>query len=336
MTTRHTWVVITTINPPTEAIKAMARLARERGWDVVVVGDTSTPDDWTCPGVHYLSVEGQSVRFGELARLIPLRHYSRKNLGYLYAIQEGAECIFETDDDNFPYDSLGRSLELDAKGEVLGGAPWVNVYAHFSPSLIWPRGLPLDAIHVHGTKSSSIGSASCPVQQYLCDGDPDVDAIWRLLYKQPVRFDRDRGPLIVDRGSYAPFNSQNTVFFRDAFPLLYLPCHVSFRMTDIWRSLVAQRVLWAGDARVCFHAPTMEQVRNKHDLMRDFQEEMDGYLRNREIAARLDSLPLEGIRGPAARAAACWDALGHSGVLPKSEKPILHAWLDACSNKVRT
>ena len=38
----------------------------------------------------------QSIKF------IPENHYSRKNIGYLHAISNGAKIIFETDDDNLP------------------------------------------------------------------------------------------------------------------------------------------------------------------------------------------------------------------------------------------
>ena len=37
------WIVITTVNPPTEDVK---KLAAVEGWKVVVVGDTKTPADW--------------------------------------------------------------------------------------------------------------------------------------------------------------------------------------------------------------------------------------------------------------------------------------------------
>ena len=48
-------------------------------------------------------------------------------------------------------------------------------------------------------------------------------------------------------------------------------------MTDIWRSFVAQRILQENDWAVLFHAPTVSQERNEHDLMRDFADEVPGY-----------------------------------------------------------
>ena len=39
--------------------------------------------------------------------------------------------------------------------------------------------------------------------------------------------------------AYSPFNSQNTIWFKEIFPLLYLPVSCSMRATDIIRGLVA-------------------------------------------------------------------------------------------------
>ena len=35
--------------------------------------------------------------------------------------------------------------------------------------------------------------------------------------------------------AYSPFNSQNTIWFKEIFPLLYLPVSCSMRATDIIR-----------------------------------------------------------------------------------------------------
>ena len=40
---REKWIVITTINAPTDDVKKLADI---EGWKVVVVGDTKTPTDW--------------------------------------------------------------------------------------------------------------------------------------------------------------------------------------------------------------------------------------------------------------------------------------------------
>lgn len=55
------------------------------------------------------------------------------------------------------------------------------------------------------------------VQQSLANGDPDVDAIFRLTRKRQgermnVTFSSDTDPLVYPAGVFAPSNSQNTLF----------------------------------------------------------------------------------------------------------------------------
>ena len=47
------------------------------------------------------------------AKICPENNYARKNIGYLYAIKNGAKLIFETDDDNkFRTDSSADNTSL--------------------------------------------------------------------------------------------------------------------------------------------------------------------------------------------------------------------------------
>lgn len=323
------WIVVTSINPPTRAIHTIAKL-REQGWSAVVVGDTKSPADWHCEGVTFLDVATQKQRYGELADLIPYRQYARKNLGYLYAIENGARVILETDDDNIPYESFGRSIERTVLGPRLTGAPWANIYPHFgSKALCWPRGLPLDHIRSLGKLERQATPAVCPIQQYLADGDPDVDAIYRLLYTETTTFDPTAEPIVLDRETWVPFNSQNTLFFAEAFPFLYLPCHVSFRMTDIWRSFVAQAALAHHGWSLAFRTATVVQERNEHNLMHDFADEVDGYLQNDKFRTQLLAaerrLPAGG--SPADTVRHLWRALAAAELLPVAELPIAEQWL---------
>jgi STELLO glycosyltransferases len=320
------WIVVTTIQTPTEAIAAISRLASQ-GWSAVVVGDTKTPSNWAADGIHYLSVTEQHRIFGKFSELIPVRHYSRKNLGYLYAIQHGAKLILETDDDNIARPEFAALRSSMVTGDVVSHMGWVNAYSYFTEARIWPRGLPLTQIE----SAPPVGpaeTAECPIQQYLADEDPDVDAIYRLLHKGRIRF-RDRKPVILNAGAWSPFNSQNTVFFEPAFALLYLPCFVSFRMTDIWRSLVAQAALWKHGYRLSFHAPTVKQVRNDHDLMRDFADEVPGYLENDHIASALLQAAAQIDAGDMRITVRhFWQALVEAGIVPEKELTVIDAWLD--------
>lgn len=324
------WIVVTTINAPTKAIRRISDIVATGGWRCVVVGDRKTPREWASPGIDYLSYEEQVHQFGDLANLIPANHYCRKNIGYLYAMERGAEVILETDDDNIPLEAFGSDIQRTISADLVGGNRWINVYKYFSESLIWPRGNPLDTIHDAGQPLGEITSHT-PIQQYLADGDPDVDAIYRMLFKAPLNFNQ-RTSVMLEENCWCSFNSQNTLFFKEAFPLLYLPCHVSFRMTDIWRSFVAQAGLWSQGHRLAFRNATVVQERNEHNLMKDFRDEVDGYLNNDRIADCLSRV-LKQQRGTSmAEFSACaWQGLHELGIVKSEELEIHRAWSQRCA-----
>jgi hypothetical protein len=167
----------------------------------------------------------------------------------------------------------------------------------------------------------------CPIQQGLVDGDPDVDAIYRLVLELPFQF--MPGPSVaLGPGAWCPFNSQNTSWWPEAYPLMYLPAYCSFRMTDIWRSFVAQRIASVNGWSVLFHEATVRQRRNPHDLLRDFRDEVPGYLANREICAALQALELApGGTRVAANMRRSYELLVANGWADPRELPLLEAWL---------
>lgn len=327
----NNWIVVTTINHPTEAIVRFSKLSK-KGWNVVVVGDEKTPKNWTQENITYLSIDMQDELFGDLSRETPRNHYCRKNIGYLYAIKNGARCILETDDDNIPYEDFGSGVVEIRRGRLLTGARWVNVYKYFTNENIWPRGTPLDEIQSVGRVEELESEYAYPIQQYLADQDPDVDAVYRLTMNKEIVFNKNT-TIGVEKNSWVPFNSQNTVFFQSAFPLLYLPCNVSFRMTDIWRSFVAQRVLWCFDRRIAFHSSTVMQVRNEHNLMHDFIDEIPGYINNKKIADLLDecSSLLDQKMEMGNVAKLMWETLCSAGIIPEKELKIYDLWAKCIS-----
>ena len=75
---------------------------------------------------------------------------------------------------------------------------------------------------------------------------------------------------------------------------MYLPVTCTFRMTDIWRSFIVQRILRDTDFKLIFEGPRVHQDRNQHNLMKDFEEEVPGYLGNEKICHLLDGVRLLG------------------------------------------
>ncbi len=322
-------VVVTSISPPNNVLSSLAAGAAENGASFVVVGDVSSPGDFELAGCDFYSLARQQSLPFDYARKCPQRHYARKNIGYLAAIEGGADIIRDTDDDNLPLSGFWKPLPRQNNVRVCDETGWANVYQWFSTTKIWPRGLPLSEVNrvLAGFESLPLRVVDCPIQQGLATGDPDVDAIYRLTQPQSDQEFADRR-VALGSGVWCPFNSQNTTWHRDAFALLYLPAHCSFRMTDIWRSFVAQRVAWENGWNVVFHEATVRQERNWHDLMRDFRDEIPGYLHNEAIMRTLLCLKLEpGVSKIPGNMLACYRSLLDLGVIDPGEMPLLESWL---------
>lgn len=304
-----------------------ADAAGRAGMSFIVVGDRKSPAVFQLNGCDFYDMERQACLDFALAPLLPENHYARKNLGFLLAMRQGAEVIVETDDDNIPLPAFWDQRQRVQSAGCPARSGWINVYGYFSDTDIWPRGFALEQLQAPLPTLLLGTPLDCPIQQGLADENPDVDAIYRLTRQLPVTF-REVPPIALGDQAICPFNSQNTTWFRDAFALLYLPSYCSFRMTDIWRSFIAQRVAWSCNWHILFHASTVRQERNAHDLMRDFMDEVPGYQNNARIMSALLALPLKpGREHLHDNLRACYAMLVDIGVLEQKELALLEAWL---------
>ena len=324
-----TVLIVTSIAGPNDVLKTLARGAQEHGWDFIVIGDEASPADFRLEGCRFYGLEEQYETGLTLARLCPTRHYARKNVGYLLAARAGATTIIETDDDNIPTEQFWQSRMRRQTVSINKNSGWVNVYRYFSDANIWPRGFPLGRIKDELAAFESLGvrEVDCPIQQGLVNENPDVDAIYRLVATLPHSF-RDDRRVALTTNTWCPFNSQNTSWWRDAFPLLYLPAFCSFRMTDIWRSFVAQRIAWTNGWGLLFNEPTVHQERNEHNLLRDFRDEIPGYLHNEAIREALEDLPLgSGVDRLGENLQVCYEKLVSMELIDRKELELVAAWL---------
>lgn len=321
------YIVITSINKLTEGVK---QFAEHEDWQVILVGDKKSPhiEENPHPKVTYLSIETQSKLGFNLFQNLPFNHYSRKNLGYLFAIKNGATLIADTDDDNIPYPIWGKDIEFEVKNfEMITGHKFLNVYRLFTNKFIWPRGFPLARIK---DQRSIITKAHAPNEQVaiwqgLADRDPDVDAIFRLLFDDGTVFD-ERDPVLLGEGVYCPFNSQNTFWFPIAFPFLYLPVYVTFRFTDILRGYIAQRYLHVSKLRLAFTQATVFQDRNEHNLMKDFKDEIPCYLQTEELVRILDETNFD--PDDCNALSIIYQALFKHQIVTEDELTLVKAWTD--------
>ncbi|MBL7741417.1 MAG: DUF288 domain-containing protein [Chitinophagaceae bacterium] len=317
-------IVITSIFKPTEAIEKFTAL---KDYHLVVVGDKKTPADWQYDNCTFLNVDAQLALSSSLAHVIPFNHYGRKMMGYLYAMQQGADMIIDTDDDNIPYDGWSFPPfegEYTSSKSDLG---WVNIYHHFSEQPIWPRGLPLRNINDSRDKlqwGSSETKQKVGIWQGLADEDPDVDAIYRLTSNTPCTFLK-KEPVVLEKGTVCPFNSQNTAIQKELFPLLFLPSYVTFRFTDILRGIIAQPILWKHGYRLGFTEATVVQKRNEHDYFKDFESEVPMYLHTEKSLTTVNNaITHASVAGNLYNA---YEALLKINVVEEREMTVLKEWL---------
>ncbi|ESO87876.1 hypothetical protein LOTGIDRAFT_62788, partial [Lottia gigantea] len=280
------WIVVTSLSSPTSDIYYLANIT---GWKLLVLGEEKT-SNWSNVNCHFLSYNDRENELFTIKTLLPKGSYSRKTLGYLYAIVNGAQVIYATDDNYRPTDNLTNfNLETMEFGMRYSGQNLFNAYSHFGQSSIWPKGFPLEKISDQKSLNYHVGKFTTPsIQQSLVNGDPDVDSIFRLTRKMKsehmnVLFDSVAPPVIVPSGVLSPFSSQNTLFLYDAFWALVLPISTSFKGSDIWKNYWAQRLLWEIGGNVGFYPPNGIRKRNTESHIEDAKYESAFYSRTSKL-----------------------------------------------------
>lgn len=318
-------IVITSINEPSEGVK---RFAAQHPGRVIVVGDAKTPTSWECPGVRFLSFEDE-VPGSAYAGVAPVNHYARKNLGYLIAAHDKSG-IAETDDDNLPYEWWSFPPQegsfLRYSGEEAG---LVNCYSWFTSQEIWPRGLPLqrirDSFRDIGPATVSRAPARVAYWQALADREPDVDAVYRLTSNLECVFDPVE-EIVFAGPAVAPTNSQNTFWFADAYPLMYLPMSVSFRFTDILRGYIASVIANSLGLVVGVARASVWQERNEHSYIADFASEVDMYL-NCERVLKIVTEATRTTETASGKMLQAYEALAEERIVSEVEVDALKLWL---------
>lgn len=286
-------IAVTTIaSQESIGIKRLFELAELTKSQLVIIGDVKTPR-WNLKAlpkfVHYFSIEEQAKKWPTLSNLLPLNHYARKNLAYLWALENDVSILLDTDDDNYADSDVFEKVHQNYR-TYKGKSEWVNTYAHFGRPEIWPRGLPLDeAFKPLGLTEQTSEDPNWQCFQSIVDGDPDLDAIGRMLNPQNHIFE-DFEALVLGTENFCPTNSQATLWKRPLLPFLYLPITSSFRMTDIWRGIIVSGYQKANGFSTIFGKLGFKQERNEHNLLSDFIDEIPGHIYNREIKKVSDDM----------------------------------------------
>jgi len=282
-------VIITTINKPTETI---IKHINNNDYDVIIVGDNKTPDDYKKLKCIYLDIDSQNKLFPELSEMLPLNHYCRKNLGYLYAIKKGYKIIYETDDDNIPYDNFDNILQYNNIQMITEqNSKWINIFKYFTNNAyIWPRGFPLSLLKNEPKFSIENTDIKPSIINGLVENDPDVDALFRIIcnHQTSICWEKDKNVLINNK-NVCVFNTQNTFWINpEIFICLLIPSSVSFRYCDILRGIITNIILKETNNYMMYSSPNVIQKRNEHDLISDFKSEYEMYIHNEYILNILD------------------------------------------------
>lgn len=284
------FIVTTTIYKPSLAIERFSKLA---DWNLIIVGDLKTPHhlyeknkNWI-----YLNPEKQIKINKKLSDLIGWNCIQRRNFGYIYALMHGAKYVASIDDDNIPYLNWGKEVFLEKK--IIADFIKCKEDA-FDPlsifkfkNLIWHRGYPIELLQ-NREKYSNLKkikkNINPDVQANLWDLNPDIDAINRMsIIKENYKFTKVKNYF---SNKFSPFNSQNTIFSREAIKKYFLFPHIG-RMDDIWAGYYLQSL----GMKIIFSRSTVFQKRNYHNIYKDFLGEIIGYKNNLQLVQSLMKNP---------------------------------------------
>jgi hypothetical protein len=300
-------LVVTTIFEPnflTGYIDNFERYGRANQVDLIVIPDRKTPasvakrcDDLRSRGYSVIcpSVKEQDVflsKFPGLCERIPYDSDNRRNVGFLMALDQGAEVLVSIDDDNYclsEADFVGEHLAVGSTctaPEITSDDGWFNIATMLKaePAVeIYPRGFPYSARH--RCRKIAIGepvSRRVAINVGLWLADPDVDAVTRLALA-PLISSADTQSVFLGAEVWSPINSQNTGIARDAVAAYYyvrmghsLSGMTIDRYGDILSGYFVQKCAKVHGETIRIGGPTAEHRRTPHNLFKDLYHELAG------------------------------------------------------------
>ena len=263
------YIATTTINKPTQALKNFAK--NNKCKLIVALDKKSKP--FKLKNSVVLSTQYQEKKWKKLSDLIGWNCIQRRNFAILEAYERGAKVIALIDDDNIPYKNWFDEILINQKikcSEVKTNKIFFDPIGYTNYPNLWHRGYPLELINGRKYKKIKKTFVTPDIQANFWDGDPDIDAVCRMIFKPECKFKKKYFPFFSKKIS--PFNSQNTLISRKVVKDYFLFPHIG-RMDDIWASFYVQSLGY----KVVYSKPTVYQKRNVHNLINDFKQESIGY-----------------------------------------------------------
>ena len=315
-----TTIVTTTIHVPVLLREYIANVKKygHSEVDYIIIGDKKTPNEVRdfCSvlakdsGYHieYMDVpqqEGYLKKFPELNAHLVYNSIQRRNIGILKAYEQGAEVVITIDDDNFfsGGDFVGDHLRTLGKKHthksVSTKTGWFNVCSTLHDETEQPfyhRGYPMKQRWNSAEKEATWGSAEARtvVNAGFWLETPDVDAITHMHKPlNVVRYELD-GNFILAKGTWCPFNSQNTALYRDVIPAYFLSPNIG-RYDDIWAAYVIVAIAHHLGDSISYGRPLVTQKRNPHNYFKDIELERLGTLLTDQLCDWLNGIQFSGI-----------------------------------------
>jgi hypothetical protein len=303
-------IVFTTIYAPHVLLALYENIARYGHLDSTmcwVVGDKKTPKNCAglCQEVAHLGLETQYLdiasqdewgkNYQEFYSLLPYNNETRRNIGYLKALEHGCERLISIDDDNYPTDSdfIGGHLNTGKiwyKPVIEEQSGFHNVceYLEIEPKHhIFPRGFPFTLRNQKNETRMFIEHTNIQigVTEGLWLREPDIDATTWVNGKIESKAFNGPEHSVLSGNTWIPINTQNTSIVRELIPtFLCIPMKFTLpggkieRYGDIWGGYFLQALIANTPYRVSFGHPIVEHRRNPHNYLDDLRHEFWGIM----------------------------------------------------------
>ena len=277
------YIATTTINKPTKALKLFAK---NKNCKLIVSLDKKSKK-FHLKNSIVLNTRYQEKKWPRLSKLVGWNCIQRRNFAILEAFERGAEIVALIDDDNIPYKNWFKNIYVNKKircKEIKTNKKIFDPVGYTNYSNLWHRGLPLELVNNRKYKTLKKNLIKPDIQANFWNGDPDIDAVCRMIFKPECNFKKSLFPFFSK--TISPFNSQNTLITRKVIKDYFLFPHIG-RMDDIWASFYVTSKKY----RVLYNEPTVYQQRNVHNLIKDFKDEYIGYVNSLKLVESLYKNP---------------------------------------------
>jgi len=286
-------VIVDKKTPP--SVEASCEIARNRGFRI------------ECPSLN--EQESFLAKFPSMQGRIPYNTDNRRNVGFLMALDHGAELLISIDDDNYCLDDsdfvgehsvVGQTIDADESESSDG---WFNLGSLLTTDVsseIYPRGFPYFARKKSRDFVSKTRKARVAMNAGLWLTDPDVDALSRIAIGPQVSAADPRSRFLGPR-TWSPINTQNTGITRDAIAAYYY-VRMGFdvgglsidRYGDILSGYLCQACVKARGEAIRIGSPVADHRRTPHNLFKDLYHELAGVVLLDDLLPWLTTTTLSG------------------------------------------